>query len=313
MPSRAAYSGVTMEPHTSAPAPHSSGSRPRPVQIALGAVAHAYFDAMSGEHGARPGHAAPPADKWERMARASAARYRGMGMLVALNSALILLFALLPTVLKLEAGAVAVKVMKLLAMAGVILLLLAMARANRWRQTWISARRRAQRNASAPLRLAARELAAQPGDAERAAALRRHCEGTLAGQVAYNRATAHCYHAIEHRTEFITYTAFALSFVAACADALMTAFFGSTAKWPLLLTAFLPGVVGLVHGLNGFLGVGEQAFSCSLMARRLGELRERVATDGAAPAVLLQVARETLRLLEGHDQVWAPSVGLPSV
>jgi hypothetical protein len=41
---------------------------------------------------------------------------------------------------KLEAGAMAVKVMKLLAMAGVILLLLAMARASRWRQTWISAR-----------------------------------------------------------------------------------------------------------------------------------------------------------------------------
>lgn len=250
--------------------------------------------------------------KVDAAANRSGTIYRGLGIGVGLLSIVILWLAVIPVALGVTDGVVLarLKTAKVALMTAVVLAV-AMAAFGPWRRRWTALRKQAQMLACKPHPV--------PGEASAcAASMRSDLRRLLDEQIAYNAITSGKYHDIERNTMFLTYSCFAIAFVCAAADALFFALAGHSPKLLLIGTILLPGVVGILHGINGFLRVGEQAFSCKLMENHLIQLRaalDRLLEQGNAPPeeALADVGKEIADILARYDNLWAATVRLPPV
>lgn len=125
------------------------------------------------------------------------------------------------------------------------------------------------------------------------------------GQIQYNHNKAHQYEAIEKAAEGISWGGFFVALV--CAFLILLAEFDWLHHHPVLIlgTAFLPALVGGVHGINGFLTVGNLASDHMAMAHHLSETSDALDKLSARDVdQVLQIARATYTRLDGRDLEW---------
>lgn len=246
--------------------------------------------------------------------------YRGLGVGIGLLSIAILFLALAPVALGLtdKPVMVVVKTAKVALMLTVVLAVM-MAVFGPWRERWTELRKAAQALGWGPqgAGFSSRETQAEPAatQANDYDGLRRLVDE----QIGYNAMTAGRYHHVERNTMYLTYFFFLVALSCAAVDTFSYLRTGSSPKWLLFGTVFLPGVVGILHGVNGFLCVGEQSFSCRLMEKHLTQLRatlDRLQELGAMPRqedALAEVRKEIMEVLTRHDDLWAKAVKIPTV
>lgn len=264
-----------------------------------------------GEAGAQPSQALG-FEAADALASRLGNRYRGIGVCVGLLSILIILCAVAPPALELAGWLeVALGVVKILGM-GVMLVLVLYAARTGLRRRWIAARRQAealryQALADGIQRLKSRfaEPASQAellGEAEDLKAQVRLHMGTGTGhcQIDYNRRKARQYAAVERMGNRLGWVGFVLALGAAVAHLFWHA------SWMLLLTVFVPALIGAIHGVNGFLKLEDLAEDHHAMAARLTQLAGELERASAADAVrVLELAELAYQLLTDRDVQWA--------
>jgi len=184
--------------------------------------------------------------------------YRGSGVLVGLLGAMIIFCAVAPVgfgVLH-DHSAIYFGIAEVILMTWVLFTIFSAHQKN-LKGRWIEARKQAEIERYAPLKesmtkdLAGLQAAALP-----------LLDGANC-QITYNRKKHAQYHAIEHSAEKATLIGFGLSLLAAVlhlvvhADAL------------IFLTAFLPAMVGALHGINSFLRLEQLALDHQKIAAEL--------------------------------------------
>jgi hypothetical protein len=121
--------------------------------------------------------------------------------------------------------------------------------------------------------------------------------GVLADQVGYNERSHRRYHAIERFSDGLSWIGFGGAFLAAVAHVWWPA------SWLIFFTAFGPALVGAIHGINGFLRLGDLAEDHGRMATHLSQLRTRLET--AQGDALFQVGDSAYQILNDRDAEWA--------
>jgi len=254
----------------------------------------------------------------DRQATRAGEVYRGVGVAVGVIGVAILFCALAPLMFVLSqraAGVVGVaKVALMLAALGLLLYGIH----SQLRSRWIALRREAERLRYRRLRASIEALAAVDAPAPAAAAddlaphdaarqaLQAELDRVLRGersQIAYNRRKAGQYLHIEEFAESIGWMGFAAALVAAVLHLF----------WhrPVLIffTAFVPTLVGGIHGINQFLRIRELAEHHGKMAERLAAIAaELYAAEPVAAARQVVLARQALQALQDHDAHWEEEV-----
>lgn len=127
------------------------------------------------------------------------------------------------------------------------------------------------------------------------------------GQIAYNRSKQNQYENIENATSILTWSAFAVAFSAALAHLFVDV------RWFIFLTAYFPAIGGAIHGINGFLEIGELESSHHEMWQLLTQYRAllndldfRVNHSSAETHdKLVSIASEIYNALTKNDIKWA--------
>ena len=125
------------------------------------------------------------------------------------------------------------------------------------------------------------------------------------GQIEYNHNKAQQYESIEKAVERISWIGFFVALV--CAVLILLSEFDLIHHQSFLIlgTAFLPALVGGLHGINGFLTVGNLAGDHKTMTQHLTEaecvLQEVSASDADE---VLKIAKKTHLRLDGRDIEW---------
>lgn len=241
----------------------------------------------------------------DKLATRLGAAYRGIGVLIGILGAGIILCALLPIGLSLSnfaAHAVAVSKVVLMAFLMVILL---WARKSGLKEQWVALRRAAEYKRYAFLREAIQnskdvtdELAIQ--------ALRAETDRVVGGgpdcQIAYNEKKHRDYEGIEAFGTRVTYLAFAASFLAAATHLVLHV------SWLIFLTAYLPAAVGAMHAVNSFLRLPQLVGQHGEMAHELRDIRQRMlmtTTESPESRIeFLKLSMQLLYLLENADENW---------
>lgn len=125
------------------------------------------------------------------------------------------------------------------------------------------------------------------------------------GQIHYNHNKAQQYESIEKAAERISWIAFFVALV--CAVLILFSEFDLIHHRPYLIlgTAFLPAMVGGVHGINGFLTVGNLAGDHKTMTKHLSEAEHALKSVLASDTdEVLKIAKRTYLRLEGRDTEW---------
>lgn len=220
-------------------------------------------------------------------------RYRGMGVAIGLLGAAIVLCAVLPVALNLHHGpALAVGIAKVALMTLMVGIIYYGIR-SKTRDKWVMNRRHAERQRYKSL---SGELQKEEFDANK---VRELLAPILREQVRYNHAKMEQYESIETFSDRLSWLAFGLAFAAAVIHLF------HHADWLLFFTAFGPALVGAVHGINGFLRIGDLAEDHDKMYHRLQELAE--ALDAVANDVreeVREIATAAYELLCDRDARW---------
>lgn len=271
-----------------------------------------------GGHAEGHGHAHTPPVSEQAFEAADALasrlgnRYRGIGVSVGLLSILIIFSAVAPPALGLAGRLeLVLGILKVLSMAIMLALVVYGARTG-LRKRWIMARRQAE---SLRYQMLAERiqhlrtlLAEQAPEADRQreagelkALIRTHLgTGTEHCQIGYNRRKAWQYAAVERMGDRLGWIGFVLALGAAVAHLFWHA------SWMLLLTVFVPALIGAIHGINGFLKLEDLAEDHLSMASRLSQVAEeleRVSAD--EPSRLVELAELAYQLLTDRDVHWA--------
>lgn len=245
--------------------------------------------------------------------------YRGVGVAVGVIGIAILFCALAPLMFVLSHHAAQIiGVLKVALMLAALALLL-FGIHSQLRARWIALRREAERlryrgvratiEALAVLGLPA--LAAEPADAtaSRDAARQALCaelDRVLHGetsQIAYNTRKACQYLHIEEFADTLGWMGFSLALLAAVLHLFW--------HHPFLIffTAFVPTLVGGIHGINQFLRIRELAEHHGKMAGRLNTIANELASPTAVDdARLVVLARQAVQALQDHDAHWEEEV-----
>lgn len=239
----------------------------------------------------------------DREATAAGNTYRGIGVMVGGLGIAIIFCALAPVIFPVEGSLAHIfdvaKVVLMLAM----LLLVIWGIASRRQSKWIVLRSKAEYLRYQELREAIECLKADPSSPANQSALRESLTKILdghEGQIRYNALKARQYGAIEKFTDKFSWFIFATALIAAVAH-----LFWQT-SWLLLFTAFLPALLGGVHGINGFLRLGDLAEDHEKMANRLQALSTRLAhPDVNDSNSLIELAEAAKEQLSSRDVRWS--------
>ncbi len=248
----------------------------------------------------------PTLDRWEIDLRATriGAAYRGIGILVGILGAAIILCALLPVGLTLSsASQTFVGVSKVVLMVGLVTILLATRKLG-LKELWVDLRRAAEYTRYEKLRmLIAAAEAPQSGDSIEALKLEvaLHIGGGVECQILYNKKKRQDYEGIEAFSTRLTYAAFSASFAAAAAHLALHA------SWLIFLTAYVPALVGAMHAVNSFLRLPQLIEQHGEMVLLLRSLRDQfpLDTDSAdSRSKFISLSRRLLQRLENADDGW---------
>lgn len=243
--------------------------------------------------------------------------YRGAGVLIGLLGVAIVFCAVASSAFKLEEGGlkVAFGIAKVSMMLAMVLIIWWYQRHNYLKESWIEKRREAERLRYEKL-CQLKDALAESRDAQTAQALYDELDYRLfhpkEGQLAYNRIKATQYLRIESFANRLTLLGFALALIAACWILISDIIPEHVPEqsWLILFTAFVPALVGSIHGVNGFLNVSALADDHAGMADFLEDLELQLKgiaslTSQVQLEALVIIAGKAYQQLMGHDAVWA--------
>ncbi len=232
------------------------------------------------------------------------AAYRGIGVLVGLLGALIILCALLPLGLNLsEPTVLTVGILELVLMTSLVILLL-LTRKLGLKDRWVQLRRAAEYKRYETLRSAIHRYANDQGEDD-FALMKAEVSNLLGGsdqcQIRYNAKKKSDYEGIETFAVRLTYLAFMAAFMAAAAH------FVLHAKWLIFFTAYAPALIGAMHAVNNFLRLPQLVDQHGEMMQLLQGLQQRLPVDTLSVKArddYLALSRQLLALLERADDSW---------
>jgi|SRR5690554_1500444 len=238
-------------------------------------------------------------------------RYRGIGVSVGILGILIILFAIAPTALEITGLLeLVLGIAKVLSMAVMVGLVVYGSRSG-LRRRWITARRHAESLRYQSLFCQIQCLKDLLAQEERnksmiseAARLKDQVTnllgaGTKHCQISYNKRKGHQYEAVERIGDRLGWIGFFLAFSAALSHLFWHA------SWLLLLTVFVPALIGAIHGINGFLKLGDLAEDHLTMSARLSQVAEELERTPAGDAIrLTELSELVYQLLTNRDVQW---------
>lgn len=240
----------------------------------------------------------------DRLATRLGAAYRGIGVLIGILGAGIILCALLPIGLSLSNIAAHVVAVSKVGLMAALMLILLWARRSGLKEQWVALRRSAEYKRYESLREAIRN-AKDVTNQSAIKALRVETDRIVGGgpdcQIAYNEKKHRDYEGIEAFGTRVTYLAFATSFLAAATHLILHV------SWLIFLIAYLPAAVGAMHAVNSFLRLPQLVGQHGEMAHELRDIRQRMSmtTESLESRTeFLKLSMQLLFLLENSDENW---------
>jgi len=228
-------------------------------------------------------------------------RYRSLGIAIGLLGIAIVFLAIAPTGFSLEGQLVQVVAVAKVVLMVAMLLIVWFGERSRINRSWIALRLHAEALRYAKLRdalQAFRDTRSPAHDAALRAELVRVLDGDE-GQIAYNAGKKAQYEAIERFSDVLLWFSLGLAIFGAVGHLFLHW------SWAIFLTAFLPAMVGGIHGINGFLSVGGLAWAHERTHEKLLEVRDELDhADDPQGQALLDVGSEALTILTSRDARW---------
>lgn len=230
--------------------------------------------------------------------------YRGIGVMVAFLSALIIFSAIAPVALDLHGRSYWILGITEVASMFIVVGLIFYAKKSHLHKRWRDTRRAAEglRYAKLSGLLEDAENAPTPQNISR---LKEEALSHLSGewcQITYNLRKNASYHKIEKLSEKIGWFGFALALIGALWH------LWSHENWLLLATVFLPALVGALHGLNSFLKLDDLIHDHKKMANQLEEIKKRIGGASDDPDSVIKASRMVYETLLDRDEQWAEMV-----
>jgi len=246
----------------------------------------------------------------DRAATDYGSEYRGVGVLTGGLGVAIVFAAIAPVAFAVEDILMlrGFGVLKVSMMCLMLFLVFMVGQKSGLKEKWIRTRQQSEQDRYKTLAALIRDLEVDMSEQHAAPVLTELSRILLgeSGQIHYNHNRAHQYEAIENAAEIISWGGFFIALI--CAFLILLAEFDWLHHHPALIlgTAFLPTLVGGVHGINGFLSVGNLATDHKAMANHLNETS--IAIGKLSPRdveQVLQIARATYTRLDGRDLEWS--------
>ncbi|MCC8395835.1 hypothetical protein LJ656_24935 [Paraburkholderia sp. MMS20-SJTR3] len=245
------------------------------------------------------------ADKWGR-------RYRGAGILIGYLGIAVIFCAIAPVALQIEDAHTlqTMGALKVAMMIATLVLILRVSGPNGAKQRWIAARRAAEALRYRPLQRLLLEFEAtlKHGAVDGAAVrqqLHERIRIDLEQQVAYNRKKHHDCELIEQGAKRLSWLVFFVALGCAIGLLLSELELIGHHPWLILGTAFLPALLGGIHGINAFLDISGLAEQHERMAGTLDTILKRVSSATLTDAQLIAEARSAWLMLSERDSEWA--------
>lgn len=218
--------------------------------------------------------------------------YRGSGVLIGSLGAMIVFCAIAPLALLLgDESAMVFGVAEVAMMALVIYFLLDV---RNLKSRWLSVRSQAESERYGPI------LEGIKGTADDLRLATRRLLGGEDCQIQYNDLKHEQYHHMEQSANRLGALGFGASLVAAICHLVIHA------PWLILFTAFLPALVGALHGINSFLQLGQLSEDHRKIGNRLREMS--TALDRAFATQDIDTARQIASAVHGllatHHTEW---------
>ncbi|MCE0761238.1 hypothetical protein LWH94_18905 [Marinobacter sp. G11] len=238
--------------------------------------------------------------------------YRGIGVLVAILSAVIIFSAIAPTAFELHGGLyLALGITEVVAMALVIALVSYASKA-KLRSKWRNRRAEAEKLRYKKFSELLSRAEADPSS-ENLTAVVQETLSHLSGencQITYNRNKANAYHNIESLSNNIGGVGFGLALLGAVGHLVL--------HWNslLILTVFVPAMVGAIHALNGFLKLSDLSDDHKKVATQL-EMHKKVLEQNLKNRndfyKLLETSRNIYTTLLARDEQWLEMVNRQNI
>lgn len=223
--------------------------------------------------------------------------YRGIGVIVGLLGVLIIFCAVAP--IGFESGHTSTLVFTICK----ILMMVLMAVLVWWtihsklRNKWIEARLKAENLRYKNLRELNQKLEKSPTDITTKQVL-DELDKIFSDQIGYNKSKATNYHSIEMISDYIGWIGFFIAFVGACLHLVMHE------SWLIFPTAFVPALVGTIHGVNAFLRLSDLAEDHESMGKRLEETQSELNNNKENAVKVLELSRVAYQTLTSRDVQW---------
>lgn len=261
------------------------GKRNRNEHAAAGPNSNAVADARSFE-------------QFDAQATRLGNEYRGVGVAVGLLGVLIVFCTLAPIGFELgHTAGVVINLVEIFLMLATVCLVLVTNRKG-LRGKWIAARLKAEDRRYQFLRDTIQQHAGTALDEQARQQLVDELHRIFRDQIGYNEKRAHAYEAIEHASDWLGWIGFGAAIAAACLHLVMHQ------SWLIFPTAFLPVLVGAIHGINGFLRVSDLAEEHAAVAKRLRGTRARLDDCSSQPEKVLELAKAAYQILSTRDTQW---------
>ncbi len=232
-------------------------------------------------------------------------QYRGIGVFVGILGCAIIFLAVTPSGLQLHGIASmiigTIEIALMLTMLGFVVY----GTRSNLRQKWVMARRRAELVRYKDLRdsIEKLRLSMNATDSRNVSMEAHTILGGADGQASYNAKKHAQYERVTDVSDHVAWIGFLIALTGAALH--LSPFHAS---WLIYLTAFLPSVVGAIHGVNSFLQVSSLAEDHGLMADYLNELLGRLdQLDKTKPAEVLELAEAIYQVLSNRDVQWVES------
>lgn len=234
--------------------------------------------------------------------------YRGIGVAVSVLGLLIIFCAIAPIALEIEHQFGDIFIVCEIVLMLLMLFLVRHTTKKDLRKNWIDARKEVETLRYADLNSKINQLETNDNgnkdfdnDMKKAllTALNQKLHHIFDEQVNYNKDKAEIYLRIEKSSDILSWVGFVLAFTAVCAHLF------THAPFLLFFTAFIPALVGAIHGTNAFLRLSDLAEDHIEMAKGLEEAQGSLNDKGVDSSKMLEIAEKTYNMLTDRDTKWA--------
>ena len=245
-------------------------------------------------------------DELDKEANTQGSICRASGVAVGYLGFAVVFCAVAPTAFQIESEYLLklVGITKVFLMLLILYLIWKVGKKNGAKARWIKARRAAEAlryvEVQVPSRISKRSELSPPVKSSL-----RSSSKYLMGRSNTTKQKREKYEAIEVAASRLSWAGFLSAF--ACACILLLSEFHVVPHQSILIlgTAFLPALVGSIHGINGFLNISGLAESHSEMAKSLTEIRSNLMDGTASDEIVIDEAMRAYRKLSDRDEKWA--------